>query len=350
MTHQKEYKVFHHRDLFLNDDDPETAYRRRKDDEKTALSWGQRKLLLVLIQFLTLFWDPKKVKSPVVVYAGAAPGIGTGIASLLFPEVEFHLYDPAPFKVKASKRIHLYQDYFTDEIAEQWAIQQQKDNNVYFISDIRTADYTTAKNLDENEKSIWSDMELQMKWHKIIQPVQSQLKFRLPYTGGNRPETVNYLVGYLFKQAWAPQTSTESRLVPTYGEIEWSCLKYQSQMFHHNVVIRERYEYANPYNNQISPVDSPELMNDWDSRCETQIIMDYLVKRTGKSEERDVISLSRLFTYMLTKDRKYKDTLSYLRAHPRAIKNRNFGNKRDNLNLHKPSKPDDILTRIGIIT
>src|SRR5665648_571148 len=81
------------KNLFLNTSDPELSYRRRNDEEKTSIHWGQRKLGLVLIHFMTRYWDPSKVENPIVVYAGAAPGINIKIVASFFPEAEFHLYD-----------------------------------------------------------------------------------------------------------------------------------------------------------------------------------------------------------------------------------------------------------------
>ena len=327
----KEFHQFGKTDLFLNPTDTELAYRRRKDEEKSAIHWGQRKLLLTLVQFLTLFWDQVKVTKPVVVYAGAAPGTNIGIVSMLFPEVEFHLYDPVPFKIKTTDKIHLYQQYFTDEDAKKWANR----SDVFFISDIRTADYTKAKNLDDNENQIMKDMKMQMDWFYIINPVQGHLKFRPPYTGGERPPRINYLYGYIFKQPWGPQTTTESRLVPVRDNngnwmiASWSAQKYQDQMFNHNVVIREHDKYYNPLDNSTNPIDSPELLNDWDSRAEAQIWIDYLNKRSGKPDPQSVVALSRLITKKLTKKSKYKDTLSLLRSRPQTIKQRNFRPSRD---------------------
>ena len=325
--------VFTQKDLFLNPEDIETPYRRRKDDEKTAISWGQRKLLITLVQFLTYFWKVSEVPNPVIVYAGAAPGISIAIASLLFPEVTFHCYDPLPYKIKSTKKIKLYQDFFTDETAKYWGEQQKKDKNIFFISDIRTADYLLAKDLDDNESQIWGDMENQKRWHKIIKPVKSHLKFRLPYTGGNRPEEVKYLYGYLLKQPYAGQTSTESRLVPLDNDTEtlWSCRKYQSQMFHHNIVVREKYKYLNPFTNDLTPLDGEELTNEWDYRAESQVWMDYLQVRTGKVDWTAVKALSRSATTKITEKRRYKDTLKYLRSHPRAIKDRNIKPSREDI-------------------
>ncbi len=326
-----EYRQYTKTDLFLNPTDPEMPYRRRKDEEKKSIHFGQRKLLLTLVQFLTLFWDPQEIPKPVVVYAGAAPGTNIAIVSMLFPEVEFHLYDPAPFKIKPTEKLRLYQQYFRDDDAKKWADR----TDVFFVSDIRTADYTKAKNLDENEAQIMIDMNMQMDWFNIINPIQGQLKFRPPYTGGNRPPRIDYLMGYVFKQAWGPKTTTETRLVPIRGDegrwiiVSWSAQKYQDQMFHHNVVIREKYNYVNPFDNTTNPIDSPELLNDWDSRTEAQIWIDYLVKRTGASNKQSLVALSRLVTKKLTEGSRYKNTLHLLRSNPQFIKHRNIRPSRD---------------------
>ena len=142
------------KDIFLNPEYDETPYRRRNDEEKKCIHWGQRKLLLTVIQFLTLFWDPTQVPNPVVVYAGAAPGNNIGVISQLFPEVEFHLYDPRPFKIKPIEgKIYLYNQYFTNKDAEKWSDR----SDIYFISDIRTADYTKTKDLNQNESQILTE-------------------------------------------------------------------------------------------------------------------------------------------------------------------------------------------------
>ena len=334
---------FKRNDLTLNPEDPELPYRRRKDEEKKSIAYGQRKLMLTLVQFITNFWDPEVVPNPKLVYAGAAPGTNIGIVSTMFPEIEFHLYDPRPFKIKLSDKIKTYQQYFTNEDAQKWADR----DDIFFVSDIRTADYNKASDLDENEQQIMDDMQMQMEWYNIIKPVRGHLKFRLPYTGGNRPSHMEYLYGYVFKQCWAPQTSTETRLVPVYGNDGepitklWNCQKYQDQMFYHNVIVRESFCYDNPFvqsddnnNNETQYIDYPELLNDWDSRAETQILMDYIYKRVGKVGkhiQQMVIALSRMITTRLNEKSRYKDTLASLRANPQFIKKRNMKQTRDNM-------------------
>jgi len=360
-------KIFTETDLYLNLGDSQLSYRRRNEEEKTSVSWGQRKLLLTLIQFLTRHWDPVQVPKPVIVYAGAAPGINIGIVSQLFPEADFHLYDPAQFKIKPIKKsgegsITLYQQYFTDEDAKRWAGR----NDVYFISDIRTADYTQSKDLDDNESQITKDMEMQMQWYLIIQPIKAHLKFRLPYTGGNRPSKVNYLRGKVYKQPWSPQTTTETRLVPDGNDIiTWDCQIYQDQMFHHNVIIREQYKYKIQSSNSKDVIcenifiDYPELLNEWDSIAEAKIWEEYLIKRIGKSDINSIVNLSRLATTKLTANSKVKvkDSISSLRSKPQSIKIRNTIQSRDikvekvetkKSDQTKPDKSNDTLKKYNL--
>jgi len=194
---------------------------------------------------------------------------------------------------------------------------------VIFVSDIRTADYTKAKDLNENEDQILYDMEMQKKWVEIIKPVKSQLKFRLNYTGDGRKNELEYFDGIIYKQCFPPQTSTETRLVLSENlkYKTYDCKKYESQMFYHNINIREK----NKYENEI--VDGEELINDWDCCYEVEIWKKYL-EMTGKEVNKEnVLNLSKNATTLLNKDKKYKDSLSYLRDNPQSIKNRNFKNK-----------------------
>ena len=71
----------------LNTNDPEKEYYRRLDEAKTTIHWGQRKLFLTELQFLTHFWDPNQVPEPIVIYAGAAPGRHFPLLSKLFPQL-----------------------------------------------------------------------------------------------------------------------------------------------------------------------------------------------------------------------------------------------------------------------
>jgi hypothetical protein len=307
----------------LREDDLELEYRRRRDEEKNCVSYGQRKLLLSLVSFLSKHC--RDIENAVILYAGAAPGLNIGIAASLFPKFSWHLYDPARFGLTTNmeKKIFVYRKYFDDEVATYWAGKQ----NIIFISDIRTADYTKAKNLDENEDQIEHDMEMQRKWVEIIRPIRCQLKFRLSYTLEGRKNEFEYFDGIIYKQPFAPQTSTETRLVLSGKDLKYKiydCNKYEKQLFYHNVVVRETNKYDNP------EADGVELVNDWDSKCEVTIWKDFLGEKGNKDE---ILRLSIEATRLLNLNKKVPDTLSYLRSNPRAIKNRNFKKKNNHIKI-----------------
>ncbi len=317
-------KPFTKEDELLKNEDPQMEYRRRTDDEKTSVSYGQRKLLLILVSFLSKYAEQYKGKNTVILYIGSAPGINIGIAIKLFPGFSWHLYDPARFAITTDVKnnVFVYQKYFDDETAKYWQEKREKGADIIFISDIRTADYTKAKDLNENEDQIEVDMQMQRRWVEMIQPNISQLKFRLSYTLDGRKNEYEYFDGLVYRQPFCPQTSTETRLV--FSDIKYKnydCNKYEKQMFYHNAIVREQEKFLN------DEADGKELTNDWDSSCEVSIWKDYLVY-CGKEIFRDeILKLSEDATRLLNANKKIPDTLSYLRANPRIIKTRNFNRK-----------------------
>ena len=149
------------------------------------------------------------------------------------------------------------------------------------------------------------------------------MKFRLPYPDRpHQPKHVEYLDGWIFKQAWAPQTSTETRLVP-YGDVKiYDGLKYEAQMFYHNTQIRENNVYNNPITHDLSPINPPELLNDFDSTLECMILMDYYMKYGEPISIDAIANLSNLITVKINegKDESAWYTLSRLREDPFTIK------------------------------
>lgn len=120
-------------------------YRRRRGEAKTVDHWGQRKLLLSEIEFLTLY--SQHSSNMLVVYAGAAPGTHTNFLANLFPHLRFVLVDPAPFDTKPSDSIVVRRDYFTNAIAREY---RDSLTPVLFISDVRSTDF---KMTDEERES-----------------------------------------------------------------------------------------------------------------------------------------------------------------------------------------------------
>jgi len=303
-------KAFTHDSLLLKKSDARMKYYRRNKEDKKAIHFGQRKLLLSEIWFLINYVEKAKFSNvssigndikitPHVVYAGAADGTHIAILSELFPNITFHLYDPRKFRIKSTDKIFIYNQYFTNKDASYWKDQQKINNNIFFISDIRTADYRTMSP-EINEETIISDNRLQEKWVKIIKPVAAFCKYRPPYPITAKYKTFKYLDGLIFKQPWAPQTSTETRLLiktqenNRIAEKDYDTELYQDQMFYHNTVIREQFRYS------ADNIDAPELLNDWDSTAEYEILKQYFINKNNEEDvENKVKKLSKEITERL---------------------------------------------------
>jgi hypothetical protein len=87
---------------------PRAAYCHLPHSTRSTNHWGQRKLLLSEIEFLSLFIPQLRARSPppkriVVVYAGAAPGTHIPYLFDLFDnrtgDLQFALFDPAYFSI-----------------------------------------------------------------------------------------------------------------------------------------------------------------------------------------------------------------------------------------------------------
>lgn len=184
------------------------------------IHWGQRKLHLSEVDFFMSYTNSKDKYT--IVYAGAANGQHIPLLLKLFPNLVFHLYDPAPFSpvVKNNPeifKINPYKDsispsgFFTNEIAAKYVGVE----NLLFICDIRLA--PPMKKSDPNyasffEEKVDYDMTIQRDWVNIMSPKFSILKMRIPY---NMKEKYEYLDGDIRFQIWAPVSSTETRLVVT---------------------------------------------------------------------------------------------------------------------------------------
>jgi hypothetical protein len=144
---------------------PRLPYKRVAERDRSTCHWGQRKLLLSEIEFLTLCTGG----GGIVIYAGGAPGqVGKQtlfvfesffllltilwrvllnllihlfqhirLLSELFPRVSrFVLFDPRPFALVPCERVQLRQEMFTDQVCDEFKTNKEP---VLFISDIRTA-------------------------------------------------------------------------------------------------------------------------------------------------------------------------------------------------------------------
>jgi len=260
----------------LHENSPEKTYQKDSLQNKSVVHWGQRKLLLSEIEFLTLV-GRTALQNATVVYAGAAPGSHMDYLASLFPYVNFILVDPAPFTVRPSARITIIQDLFTDDLAEDIA---KEHDNVFFISDIRTAD-PDADESDEIEHKIASDMESQMRWHLLLNSKRSILKFRLPWDKG----VSEYLAGDIYLPVWGPQTTTECRLITSKESPRalsfYDHEKYERQMYYFNRVSRPSL-----YRHNVT--DGEGLDHCYDCRAEIEILYRYILDFVPMSSTDDI--------------------------------------------------------------
>eukprot|EP00039_Didymoeca_costata_P023103 m.5971 g.5971 ORF g.5971 m.5971 type:complete len:377 (-) comp3455_c0_seq1:16-1146(-) len=271
---------------------PREPYRRRTHEEKSVLHWGQRKLLLSEIEFLTLYGHLGNT----VVYAGAAPGSHTPYLIELFPKLRWVLVDPAPFSsklllfLKHNKKsdVVLLQEEFTDDLAKD--IKQKYSGGsvsnesgvkegILFLSDVRSCDWLVSSQ-SEVEKGVWADMCAQQRWHEILEPGKSMLKFRLPWHEGKS----RYLAGDIHLPMFGPITTTETRLVPSQGYKEWDNYEYMEQMFFFNTRTRvNQYWHDAPVGDESDGFDYC-----YDCRAEVHVLSQYL-KKVANKEGSDLI-------------------------------------------------------------
>ena len=214
------------------------------------LHLGQRKLFMTEMQCLTRYL-PNVNNSCIIVYAGAAEGFHLPLLFKLFPNTVWHLYDPSPFcselvkMSKDQKQVYLYNEYFTDDVAQLW-----KHKCDIFICDIRL-----SKELrNEFEEQVAKDMSVQDNWTRIISPkMGTSLKFRLPYISSTiKQHIVKYIKGQILWQIWPPKNSTECRLiidsVNNNEFMEIDVVKYQNACSCHNMIDRVWKTYELPCN------------------------------------------------------------------------------------------------------
>ena len=239
---------------------------------KKTLHWGQLKLMLTEVEYLTIVLQQYKesgsTKPIVMVYAGAAPGHHIVYLRKLFPMVSFELYDPNKFAIHNQDGIRTHVQFFTDMDALYWK-KEKETKYVVFCSDIRT-EPATNDNVREN-------MAMQLGWWKILNSHLSMFKFRLPWDAGY----TEYPAGDIYIQPYPGPTSTETRLIVKEDAdiIRHDNKKYESQCFYHNTVNRKK-----KYNCSLGNLDISRdgIDNCYDCVSFVHIISEYL-RVTGKA-------------------------------------------------------------------
>jgi len=294
--------------ILLPKDAPRKQYDNRKSTQEKLrlIHWGQRKLFMSELWFLTKYGD----LGSCVVYAGSAPGTHIPFLSHLFPTHKFILVDPSDFDmkyvgeetvtvertknyIKNDNKIRAFQEYFDDDLAKDIANQH---DDILFISDIRTAD-TKTQDQEMIEIMVYKDNVKQKDWINIMKPKKSLLKFRCPYPDReNGKKNLVMFDGDIYLQPWAGPTSTETRLIPydSLTEVEYDNVKYEEQLCYHNDVVRRAY-YSQPIK------DGEGFDERWDVSAEIVILSDFLAKFPQYYSELSEFEKIKKFSYDISR-------------------------------------------------
>ena len=298
----KEYLKYTPYSLINHDNSPSLDYV--KIENSTVVPDENQRLLMAEINFLNLYFIPSDKKA-IVVYIGSSPGNHIPKLTVLYPELEYHLYDSAEpseqlsaFELKSSNIIIFRHDFTEDDI-EQY---KNPDLDVYLFTDFlnhkmnallketQQVKYLpksseTKIKLDlltaQKEALFDEDMIWQMSIVEKMQPKVSFLKFRLPhfYEGITQDNTVGYLDGTAYRMIFSEAKTIECRLVvssPTQRS-DWNFKLFEKQMLYYNQITRE-----NPVINPVSE-DNMGIVggygNGFDKMVRLWIYKEYLLTR-----------------------------------------------------------------------
>ena len=278
---KREYKNFI---TDLVDKFPRRKYVKTDAKDSSNIHFGQLKLLLSEIEFLTDVCNTQIGKPILVLYPGGGPGDHIPLLSQMFPMCYFILIDPLfetqpkQIKIVPDEKIYIRGEYFSNDFIKNFRETQ----NTIMISDIRSTPNIseTAKNYEfEFEKHVLIDMKLQKDWYGRLQ-TDSLLKFRLPYTPGQ----TTYACGTLKLQAFAPYQSTEMRLIPDTEECVYDHTKIEEQLFYFNTKYRNAEFY------DLHPLFGLS----YDTLREYYILKNFLEYRKIQPTEENIYNLFRL--------------------------------------------------------
>ena len=205
--------------------------------ETSSTHWGQLKLLLSEIEFLTPFWGEVFY----VIYAGAAPGIHIPVLASMFQSMHFILVDPQSSVMVNGEysNIHVMQLAMTSPLARDFADLYQ--DRLLLISDVRVAAKRKKAHTESgqaHQKRVQGDMENQRAWVQAMRPVASILKFRLPWN--DVQGTTLYPEGSLCLPVYGRDLTHESRLVVQRDARDtlYDNKLYEGQMAYFSQVLR----------------------------------------------------------------------------------------------------------------
>jgi hypothetical protein len=248
---------------------------------KYNLHWGQRKLLMSEIEFLTDFYDSYDQNTQkYFLYVGASPGHHINYLIKMFPDIYFILYDPRRSYVELGNMVEIHQKLFTNEDALKY-----KNMNLFFCSDIRSIRNLPSIHKTKNKTNrelkrdvvIFDDMAAQFEWTKIINPKKASLKFRASW----QTSFTEYFDGLIYFQVWHPIESIEMRLIP-FSNLQikkWNNKKIEEICYYYNNITRIQ-DFTNP--------DYICMKQKYESMVEASILANYLKKFMTHIENHDI--------------------------------------------------------------
>lgn len=301
-------------------------------DVTRDMHMGQRKLLINEILFMNKFGNLANT----VVYVGSAPGEHIEILSFLYPNHEFHLYDPSRFNIPAiliksnnpSAKITIFNKPFEHKDALAY---RSRNDRVLLISDLRRMTTGQHKAIEDKTKrkeamfreemGITADNVLQLQIVNIMNPAKALLKFRLPYIL-QAGSTYAYLQGDVWLQPWTKQYSAETRLVVGYDTSDiipqatdelsqmftglplaslgssplrvqkmasYDPVEYENKLYYHNAIIRSAAKVQNPIG--LTDKDVVGLKDNWDCSQEVYVWDQYYLTKypTATIDQRKVL-------------------------------------------------------------
>lgn len=296
-------RAFDPKKILLTENDRRRRYKTNFVDRGLVPKWGQMKLLMGEIIWLSNHWNRQIYPKIILVVAGGASGMHYAAISEMYEDIlEIHLWDTNPFAMGLDKipKIKLHRKLMFEEDA-----RREYSNSpypIFFASDLRSISETHLKSSGakyskrEIEEGIWKDHELQRRLMEAVNPVSACLKFRLPYylpTQTWQPKYKDYLSGYVYKQCFNGASSSESRLIPMKKDGVWqtcrySCQEYEEKLFWHNTCVRADWsvsledgrpyisEWLNTIDGSSAVPDDGELRNSFDAVYAMYILDRYL--------------------------------------------------------------------------
>lgn len=234
----------------------------------TTENWGQRKLLLTEIEFLTEYARNGKY---LVIYIGDSQGLYINYLSDLFPDVDFVLIGMKKIDCKKTSRIQIRSGALIDKWINMYSKSRE---NLLLICDVHT--FGPLKDMEEY---IQQDLENQIHWHSKLKPIASLLTFRF---SRNKAMT-KFLQGDIISSPWTSRQASHCRFIVLRDAqlTNYDNKRLLSALSYFQNVTRTKY-----YEHDIDDLNSEGLDHCYDCCTEIYILHQYLTKVQNVSDKR----------------------------------------------------------------